>query len=107
MISPCSHKIPLDAFPSLWKSPGTSLVVQWLRLCASNAQSMCSIPGWGTKIPHVAQHGQKIKNNSKFKQKKEKVQSTVYFMLEQYRGNATICAWPLTPGASEKLVLSP
>ena len=36
-----------------------------------------------------------------------KIMKKVYFMQEQYRGNATICAWPLTPGASEKLVLSP
>ena len=34
---------------------GTSLVVQWLRLCASNAGGMDSIPGWGTKIPHTTQ----------------------------------------------------
>ena len=32
---------------------GTSLVVQWLRLHASNAEGMGSIPGWGTKIPHA------------------------------------------------------
>ena len=37
---------------------GTSLVVQWLRLCAPHAGRMGSIPGWGTKIPHVMQHGQ-------------------------------------------------
>ena len=33
---------------------GTSLVVQWLRLCASNAGGTGLIPGWGTKIPHAA-----------------------------------------------------
>ena len=31
----------------------TSLAVQWLRLGASNAGGMGSIPGWGTKIPHA------------------------------------------------------
>ena len=31
-----------------WVS-GTSLVVQWLRLCASNAWGLGSIPGWGTR----------------------------------------------------------
>ena len=36
---------------------GTSLAVQWLRLCGSNAGAMGSIPGWGTKIPHAVQHG--------------------------------------------------
>ena len=43
---------------------GTSLVVQWLRLCASNARSMDSIPDWGTRIPHTAQCGQN--KNPKF-----------------------------------------
>ena len=32
---------------------GTSLTVQWLRLCVSNAGAVGSIPGWGTKIPHA------------------------------------------------------
>ena len=35
--------------------------VQWLRLCTSNAGGMGLIPGWGTKIPHAAQHSQKKK----------------------------------------------
>ena len=33
-------------------------MVQWLRLCASNAKGMGSIPVQGTKIPHAAQCGQ-------------------------------------------------
>ena len=32
----------------------TSLVVQWLRLSASTAGTMVSIPSQGTKIPHAA-----------------------------------------------------
>ena len=28
---------------------GTSLVVQWLRLCSPNAGGLSSIPGWGTR----------------------------------------------------------
>ena len=39
----------------------TSLVVQWLRLCASMAGGTGLIPGWGTKIPHAAWHSQKKK----------------------------------------------
>ena len=31
------------------RRPGTSLVVQWLRLCAPNAQGLGSIPGQVTK----------------------------------------------------------
>ena len=40
---------------------GTSLVVQWLRLCASNAGVVGLIPGQGTKIPDAALCGQKKK----------------------------------------------
>ena len=47
-------------------SYGTSLVVQWLRLCASIAGGMGLIPGWGNKIPHAAQN----KNLKKKKLKK-------------------------------------
>ena len=36
---------------------GTSLVVQRLKLHDFNAGDMGSIPGWGTKIPHVVRHG--------------------------------------------------
>ena len=39
---------------------GTSLAVQWLRLRASTAGGTGLIPGWGTKILHDAQRGQKI-----------------------------------------------
>ena len=38
---------------------GTSLAVQWLRLCAPNAGNMALIPNRGTKISPDAQHGQK------------------------------------------------
>ena len=40
---------------------GISLVVQWLKLQASNAEGTGSIPGQGTKIPHATWHGQNIK----------------------------------------------
>ena len=35
--------------------------VQWLRLHASTARCMGSIPGWETNILHATWHGQKIK----------------------------------------------
>ena len=49
--------------PVLFKmGPGqTSLVVQWLRLCASTAGGMGLIPGRGTKIPHAVLHSRKKK----------------------------------------------
>ena len=40
---------------------GTSPVVQWLRLCTSNAGGVGSIPGQGTKIPHAVQRVPKNK----------------------------------------------
>ena len=46
-------------FKSIWR--GTSLVVQWLGLCTSNAGEAGSIPGRGTKVLYASQHGQKIK----------------------------------------------
>ena len=35
--------------------PGASLVVQWLRLCAANAEGPSSIPGWGARSHTVQQ----------------------------------------------------
>ena len=46
---------------------GTSLAVQWLRLCPSNAGGKGSIPGQGTKIPHAVQRGQNINKQIKVK----------------------------------------
>ena len=40
---------------------GNSLVVQWLRIRAPTAGGTGSIPGWGPKIPHAKQCGQKEK----------------------------------------------
>ena len=39
---------------------GTSLAVQWLRLRAPNARDMSSIPGQGTKIPHITQQKKSV-----------------------------------------------
>ena len=53
----------------VWNCPkvkfclGTSLAVQWLRLQASTAGGMGSVPGLGTKIPHAVQSGQKKKKS--------------------------------------------
>ena len=45
-------------------SLGTSLVVQWLRLHTSTANSTGSIPGQGTKIPHAVLCNQKENKDS-------------------------------------------
>ena len=39
---------------------GNSLVVHWLELGTFTAEGVGSIPGWGTKIPQAARHGQKF-----------------------------------------------
>ena len=43
------------------KFQGSSLAVQWLGLCTPTAKVPGSIPGQGTKIPHVMRCGQKKK----------------------------------------------
>ena len=46
-------------------------MVQWLRLCASNARGTDLIPVQGAKIPYVVLHGQENEKNEK-KEKKGK-----------------------------------
>lgn len=43
---------------------GISLVAQWLRLGALNAEGRDLILGWGIKIPHAAQYSLKNKNKN-------------------------------------------
>ena len=43
-------------------SGGTSLAFQWLRLLTSNAGSVDSIPGQGTKIPHAVHAAERKKD---------------------------------------------
>jgi len=38
---------------------GTSLAVQWLRLCTSNVGGIDSTSGWETEIPHDLWRGQR------------------------------------------------
>ena len=44
-------------------SPGNSLVVWWLRLCAFTAESQGFIPDGGNKVLKTVQHGQKKKED--------------------------------------------
>ena len=53
--------------PCLKLNSWTSLEVQWLKLSASTAGAVSSIPGWGTKILHIKRCGQDIKNNNNTK----------------------------------------
>ena len=52
---------PSEAESVKTNEQGISPVVQWLRLHASNAGGMGSIPGQGTKIPHIVWLGEKSK----------------------------------------------
>ena len=74
-----SHKLVLRIVDN---NTGTSLVVQWLRLWATNAGVMALIPGHATKIPHAARHGQ-IKYNGCVLKKKErkKIIHIMYLVL--------------------------
>ena len=49
---------------TLYKEWETSLVVQWLRLHASTAGGMGSIPSWGSQIPHATWRGKKKKKDN-------------------------------------------
>ena len=53
-------------------SSGTSVMVQLLRLHTSTAWGTDSIPGWGTRVPHVRWPGQKNKIEEKKKNPKIK-----------------------------------
>ena len=55
---------PSEAESIKTNEQGISLVVQRLRLQASNAGGVGSIPGQGTKILHAVQCGQIKKNNN-------------------------------------------
>ena len=44
---------------------GTSLAVQWLRLCSSTAEGTSLIPDQGTKILYATYHSQTAPKNSK------------------------------------------
>ena len=57
---------------------GNSLAVQWLGLGAFTAGAQGSIPGWGTKIPHVAQHSQPEKKKKKLPEAWNSAAFTVY-----------------------------
>ena len=71
-------QVPLSLDDLKASAPGTSLVVEWLRLHASKAGGAGLIPGWGTKsyVP-TAWCGQKVKY--KIKSKQELLQGWVAF----------------------------
>ena len=76
------HQVGASALTLLGKknrSPGTSLVIQWLRLRTSTAGGTGLIPGRGTKISHASWYDQK-------KQTKKKTE-------EEEPGHIKDCTW--------------
>ena len=73
------------SLPSLLESPfiGTSLAVQWLRLCASTAGGMGSIPGQGPKILHASVTPSQIKG--------KKIKTFYYCISEFQKGKKNAC----------------
>ena len=61
----------------------TSLIVQWWKLHATNAEGVGSIPGGGTKISHATGHGQRIK---RWKNRKCEILSALIGALGRPRG---------------------
>ena len=64
-----------EVFANEKKSTGTSLAILWLRLHASNAGGMGSIPGRRNKIPQATQHKKKTKKEEE-KMSNERVHAT-------------------------------
>ena len=71
-LTSSAQKSPLLHYISIIKKncPGTSLLVQWLRLCTSIAGGVRSIPGWESKILHWS-HMLHVIAPQKTKNKKE------------------------------------
>ena len=67
----CQH-CSKTLYITLKNHPGTSLVVQWLRLHTSTSGGAVSSPRSGTKSWHAAQHGQSKFKNFQFSFRKEK-----------------------------------
>ena len=73
-------------------------MVQWLRLCTSNAGAMGLIPSWGAKILHAMQYGQnknktenyiticKIDSQQEFAVWLRKLKQEFCINLEQWNG---------------------
>ena len=59
----------------------TSLAIQWLRFCASNAEDVDLILGQGTKIPHACHM---------VHQKKKKEKDRAALTTQNYQSNAIL-----------------
>ena len=66
---------------------GTSLVVQWLRLCASNAGGVGLIPGWGAKLSHTVRCGKKKQNKKNWGWSKNQSRETSLEVLDAVWGS--------------------
>ena len=64
---------------------GISLVIQWLKLHASNAGGMGLIPGWGTKIWHAVRQNQ---NKNKIYER-----GCLFFLLPRQHDSRVFYEW--------------
>ena len=70
----------------------SSLAVQWLRLYASTAGGMGSVPGQGTKIFQAARQGQKEKKKLDIKSWKDKEETKCILLSKRSQSEkATLC----------------
>ena len=88
------------SLPCMKSIRGTSLVVQWLRLCAPNAGDLGSIPGQGTRVhmlqtmPHVTMKNWHNQINKNFLILKKKFIRACLSPL-CLPGSDSLVSWPL------------
>ena len=75
-------------------------MVQWLRLCASNAGGMGSIPGGESIIPHDAKGDQKNETKTPWCSQINIKTTTRNFVKMEMATHSSIFAWEI-PGTEE------
>ena len=83
--------IKLRAIHLKHKETGTSLAVQWLRLCISDAGGTSVIPSGGTKIPHTTWLKNLLKKKNKESFKISEKENAKKGKVHRYLFNTFIC----------------
>ena len=66
------------------KEIGTSVAIQWLRLCTSSSGGTGLIPGWELKMPHAACHAHPPKKTDKYVMYDVLVNSMEVLLLQHF-----------------------
>ena len=82
-------------------SVGTSLVVQWLRLCLPMQWGMSSIPDWEVKIPHASGCGWKKRPAVEHASPKAD-----WHLLADGKSTVTVCYVRLVPDHRSKVSIT-